>query len=262
MAGELPKILDHIEKMDELDLEGVEPTSHVVELENVLREDVPRPSLPRERALEPAPDAAGRRASACPSPGARERRAARADRRRRRRDRVRAGELSAAELFEFWRERAAGRRARLLPLGGRRAGRRDGPAPLAACRSRSRTSSASRACRAPPARASSRATARRTRPPRSRNLAGGGRAGARQDQPGRVRDGLVQRELRLRPGAEPLGPRARARRLERRLGRGGGGRHRALGDRHRHRRLDPPARLALRHRRAQAHLRRGLAATG
>ena len=69
MAEELSKILEHIETMDELDLEGVEPTSHVVELENVLREDVPRPSLPREKALEQAPDAAdgGFRV---PSPGA------------------------------------------------------------------------------------------------------------------------------------------------------------------------------------------------
>ena len=54
--------------MNELDLEGVEPTSHVVELENVLREDVPRPSLPRETALEQAPDAA-EAASACRAPG-------------------------------------------------------------------------------------------------------------------------------------------------------------------------------------------------
>jgi aspartyl-tRNA(Asn)/glutamyl-tRNA(Gln) amidotransferase subunit C len=59
MAGELSVILDSIEKIGELDLEGVEPTSHVVNLENVLREDVPRPSLPRERALENAPDSDG-----------------------------------------------------------------------------------------------------------------------------------------------------------------------------------------------------------
>ena len=58
MAGEMSKILEHVEKMSELDLDGVEPTSHVVELQNVLREDVPRESLPRERALEPAPDVA------------------------------------------------------------------------------------------------------------------------------------------------------------------------------------------------------------
>ena len=69
MAEELSKILEHVETMNELDLEGVEPTSHVVDLTNVLREDVPRPGLPREIALEQAPDAAdgGFRV---PSPGA------------------------------------------------------------------------------------------------------------------------------------------------------------------------------------------------
>jgi aspartyl-tRNA(Asn)/glutamyl-tRNA(Gln) amidotransferase subunit C len=56
MAGELSGILDHVERMNELDLEGTEPTSHVVALENVLRPDEPRPSWPRERILEPAPD--------------------------------------------------------------------------------------------------------------------------------------------------------------------------------------------------------------
>jgi aspartyl-tRNA(Asn)/glutamyl-tRNA(Gln) amidotransferase subunit C len=56
MVEELPKILGHIEKMETLDLDGVEPTSHVVQLENVLREDVPRPCLPVEKALEQAPD--------------------------------------------------------------------------------------------------------------------------------------------------------------------------------------------------------------
>ena len=55
MSGELSTILDHIEKIGELDLENVEPTSHVIEVENVLRPDEPRPSLPRERALEQAP---------------------------------------------------------------------------------------------------------------------------------------------------------------------------------------------------------------
>ena len=58
MSSELSTILDHIEKIGELDLEDVEPTSHVVELENVLREDEPRPSWPRERILEGAPDVA------------------------------------------------------------------------------------------------------------------------------------------------------------------------------------------------------------
>jgi len=58
MASELSSILDHVERISSLDLEGVEPTSHVVELENVMRVDEPRPSLPRERALEQAPDPA------------------------------------------------------------------------------------------------------------------------------------------------------------------------------------------------------------
>jgi aspartyl-tRNA(Asn)/glutamyl-tRNA(Gln) amidotransferase subunit C len=58
MAGEMSTILEHVETMNELDLEGIEPTTHVVQLQNVLREDVPRDSLPRERALEQAPDAA------------------------------------------------------------------------------------------------------------------------------------------------------------------------------------------------------------
>ena len=58
MAGELSGILEHVERISELDLDGVEPTSHVIELENVLRPDEPRPSWPRERVLEQAPDAA------------------------------------------------------------------------------------------------------------------------------------------------------------------------------------------------------------
>ena len=70
MRLELSKVLDHIEKIGELDdLDGVAPTSHVGVLENVLREDEPRPSLPREAALAAAPDPAdgGFRV---PSPGA------------------------------------------------------------------------------------------------------------------------------------------------------------------------------------------------
>jgi aspartyl-tRNA(Asn)/glutamyl-tRNA(Gln) amidotransferase subunit C len=57
MSGELSSILEAIEQIAELDLEGVQPTSHVIDLENVLRPDEPRPCLPRERALENAPDA-------------------------------------------------------------------------------------------------------------------------------------------------------------------------------------------------------------
>jgi aspartyl-tRNA(Asn)/glutamyl-tRNA(Gln) amidotransferase subunit C len=58
MAGELSGILEHVDRISELDLEGVEPTSHVIALENVLRPDEPRPSWSRDEVLEPAPDPA------------------------------------------------------------------------------------------------------------------------------------------------------------------------------------------------------------
>jgi aspartyl-tRNA(Asn)/glutamyl-tRNA(Gln) amidotransferase subunit C len=58
MTTEMSKILGHIEKIAELDLEGVPPTSHVVEVTGALRPDEPRPCLPREVALANAPDVA------------------------------------------------------------------------------------------------------------------------------------------------------------------------------------------------------------
>lgn len=56
MAGELSGILEHVDRIGELELDDVAPTSHVVALENVLRPDEPRPSWPREDVLEQAPD--------------------------------------------------------------------------------------------------------------------------------------------------------------------------------------------------------------
>jgi len=58
MAGELSGILEHVDRIEQLDLDDVPPTSHVVELQNVLRADEPRPSWPRGVVLEPAPDPA------------------------------------------------------------------------------------------------------------------------------------------------------------------------------------------------------------
>jgi len=58
MSSELSNVLGHIETISELDLDDVEPTSHVVEVENALRADEPKPSLPREKALEQAPEVA------------------------------------------------------------------------------------------------------------------------------------------------------------------------------------------------------------
>ena len=69
MATELSSVLGHIEKIGELSLDGVPPTSHVVEVENALRADEPRPSMPREKALQSAPDVA-QDGFRVPSPGA------------------------------------------------------------------------------------------------------------------------------------------------------------------------------------------------
>ena len=55
MTGELSAILEHIEKISALDLDGVPPTTHVVDVPNALRADEPRPSLPRDVAFASAP---------------------------------------------------------------------------------------------------------------------------------------------------------------------------------------------------------------
>lgn len=59
MVGELSGILGHVDRISELELDDVAPTSHVVALENVLRADEPRPSWPRDVVLAQAPDPAG-----------------------------------------------------------------------------------------------------------------------------------------------------------------------------------------------------------
>jgi aspartyl-tRNA(Asn)/glutamyl-tRNA(Gln) amidotransferase subunit C len=69
LAAELSKVLDHIEKIRELDLEGVPPTSHVVDVVNVLRPDEPQPCLPVELALQSAPEPLSG-GFGVPSPGA------------------------------------------------------------------------------------------------------------------------------------------------------------------------------------------------
>lgn len=58
---QLNKIVGAVEAIDRLDLAGVEPTTFAVPLADVFRDDVERPSLPREEALAQAPaqDGAG-----------------------------------------------------------------------------------------------------------------------------------------------------------------------------------------------------------
>jgi aspartyl-tRNA(Asn)/glutamyl-tRNA(Gln) amidotransferase subunit C len=57
LAAQLSAILDYVDKLGELDLEGVEPTAHVHEIVNAFREDVPRPSFANEEILANAPEA-------------------------------------------------------------------------------------------------------------------------------------------------------------------------------------------------------------
>jgi aspartyl-tRNA(Asn)/glutamyl-tRNA(Gln) amidotransferase subunit C len=57
--GQLSAILEAVGKIAELDLDGVPPTSHPLDLVNVLAEDEPGPSLSREEALANAPDPDG-----------------------------------------------------------------------------------------------------------------------------------------------------------------------------------------------------------
>ncbi len=52
----LNAILKYAEQLNELDTENVEPTSHVMMLSNVMREDEVRPSLPLDKVLLNAPD--------------------------------------------------------------------------------------------------------------------------------------------------------------------------------------------------------------
>jgi aspartyl-tRNA(Asn)/glutamyl-tRNA(Gln) amidotransferase subunit C len=57
-GNQLSKILDYIEKLNELDTTDVPPTSHVIELTNVARKDSHEASLPLDEALRNAPDRA------------------------------------------------------------------------------------------------------------------------------------------------------------------------------------------------------------
>jgi aspartyl-tRNA(Asn)/glutamyl-tRNA(Gln) amidotransferase subunit C len=57
LTEDLNVILEHFERLQELDTTDVEPTSHAIPMQNVFRADEVRPSLPREVILAEAPDA-------------------------------------------------------------------------------------------------------------------------------------------------------------------------------------------------------------
>ncbi|MBT3188825.1 MAG: Asp-tRNA(Asn)/Glu-tRNA(Gln) amidotransferase subunit GatC [Anaerolineae bacterium] len=54
---QLSDILDHIAKLNELDTSGISPMANVIVGASPLRADESRPSLPREKLLQNAPDA-------------------------------------------------------------------------------------------------------------------------------------------------------------------------------------------------------------
>src|SRR2546426_10776131 len=56
-AEQLSGILEHIDRLQEVDTDAIPPTAQVVEVTNPLREDVPRPGLTQEEALANAPAA-------------------------------------------------------------------------------------------------------------------------------------------------------------------------------------------------------------
>ena len=58
-AGQMAAIFGYVEKLKELDTEGIVPTSHAVPMENAFREDVVQPSIGLEKALANAPKSAG-----------------------------------------------------------------------------------------------------------------------------------------------------------------------------------------------------------
>ncbi|MBF0517627.1 MAG: Asp-tRNA(Asn)/Glu-tRNA(Gln) amidotransferase subunit GatC [Nitrospirae bacterium] len=56
LGRQLSDILSYIEKLNELDTTDIEPTSHILPLQNVYRQDEIEPPLPRQEALLNAPD--------------------------------------------------------------------------------------------------------------------------------------------------------------------------------------------------------------
>ncbi len=59
LSGQLTGILDFIDQLKEVDISNITPTSHILPVNNVLRQDHPQPSLAQEKALQNAPQKAG-----------------------------------------------------------------------------------------------------------------------------------------------------------------------------------------------------------
>ncbi len=244
LEGQLNHILDQYAKLAELDTDAIPPTAQTIELENILRDDVARPSLSGGRGARATPRSATATSSSCP--------------------RSWAGTTAARwpidlDLTRLLAHELAGRlrparprRARLTAAHLARA-----HATTAACTPGSRSTTSGRWPRPTRRTPSWPPRGRRAAPPSrrphpllgipvalkdlvsvkggqctagSRILEGYARAVRRphhrapsrrrcrdpgQDQHGRVRDGLVHRALRVRADGQPVGPRPRPGRIQR-----------------------------------------------
>lgn len=56
LTDQLDKIITYAEQLNELNTDNVEPTAHVLEIKNVMREDCAQKGLPREEVLKNAPE--------------------------------------------------------------------------------------------------------------------------------------------------------------------------------------------------------------
>jgi aspartyl-tRNA(Asn)/glutamyl-tRNA(Gln) amidotransferase subunit C len=56
VTKQLNAILEYVDVLNKVDTTNVQPTAHVLPLNNVMRKDEVRPSLPRELALSNAPE--------------------------------------------------------------------------------------------------------------------------------------------------------------------------------------------------------------
>jgi len=59
LSVQLKDILDFIDKLKKIDIQKIQPTSHILPINNVFRDDIPGDSLPYNKALDVAPERKG-----------------------------------------------------------------------------------------------------------------------------------------------------------------------------------------------------------